>query len=246
MWKESLPRESKVNVIRGWWFWTAPFTCGMAPCTGGRDMKGAFSMDSRLYKVVDKAVSMIKLNLLFAVFSLPVITIGAAGCALYDTAMKIAANEEGYILHNFLKVFRSKWRQSLKVWAFLLIAFAGLCANFLFWTNQQGTVPEMMLGAVLMLMVFWFFLTVYSFALMAGMETSAKTTLRNAAFLAVKHLPKSFYMLLWTLILAAAGWLWTPVMLAELLAGMAVSAVIHGRVLVKVLEEEGIASLRKV
>ena len=35
-------------------------------------------------------------------------------------------------------------------------------------------------------------------------------------------------------------------MLAELLAGMAVSAVIHGRVLVKVLEEEGIASLRKV
>lgn len=43
-------------------------------------MKGAFSIDSKLYKMVDKAVSMIKLNILFVVCSLPVITIGAAGC----------------------------------------------------------------------------------------------------------------------------------------------------------------------
>lgn len=203
-------------------------------------MKGAFSIDSKLYKMVDKAVSMVKLNILFVVCSLPVITIGAAGCALYDTAMKIAADEEGYILHNFLKVFRNKWRQTLKVWSLLLIAFAGLCMNLLFWTHQQGTIPEVMTGAVLMLTMLWFFLTVYSLALMTRAETSARMTLRNAAFLSIKHLPKSFYMLLWTLILAAAGWLWTPVMLAELLAGAAVSAVIHGKVLVKVFEEEGI------
>lgn len=203
-------------------------------------MKGAFSIDSRLYKVVDKAVSMIKLNILFVVCSLPVITIGAAGCALYDTAMKIAADEEGYILHNFLKVFRSKWRQTLKVWSLLLIAFAGLCMNLLFWTHQQGIIPEVMTGAVLMLTMLWFFLTVYSLALMTRAETGARMTLRNAAFLAIKHLPKSFYMLLWILILVVAGWLWTPVMLAELLVGAAVLAVIHGKVLVKVFEEEGI------
>lgn len=203
-------------------------------------MKGAFSIDSKLYRIVDKAVSLIKLNMLWILFSLPVITIGAASCALYDTAVKIAQNEEGYIFQNFLRVFQRKWKQSLRLWIPLLTAGAGLCLNLFFWIRQEGFIPEMMIGAVLMLIIFWFFLAVYAFALMTRMDTSTRVTLRNAAFLAVRHLPKSLYMLLWTGIFLIAGWLWTPVMFMEFLAGSAVLAVIQGKVLAKVFEAEGI------
>lgn len=203
-------------------------------------MKGAFCLDSKLYRAVDKAVGMVKLNLLFVLFSLPVITIGASCCALHDTAMKIAENEEGYIFRNFVKVFRNKWRQSLKIWSVLLIVFAGLCMNFLFWTRQQGIIPEIMIGVVLMMLALWFFLTVYASALMTRTEAAVGITLKTAAFLAIKYLPKSCYMLLWTVLFLAAGWLWTPVMLAELLSGAALLAVIHGKVLVSVFEAERI------
>lgn len=201
-------------------------------------MKGVFAIDSKFYRAVEKAVSLIGLNLLWLVFSLPVVTMGAASCALYDTAVKISDDKEGSIVHNFLAVFRRTWKQALKLWLVLLAAGAGLFLNLCFWRWQEGTVPEVMTGVVVMALVFWFFLTVYGIALAARTEAPVRATLKNAAFLALKYLPQSFYLLFMTALLLAAGWLWPLLMLAELFAGGAALAAVYGRVLERIFARE--------
>lgn len=201
-------------------------------------MKGAFAIDSKFYRVVEKAGSLIVLNLLWLVCSLPVVTLGAASCALYDTAVKISDDKEGHVAQNFLNVFRRKWKQASKLWLILLVVGIGLCFNLFFWRWQEGAVPEVMTGLVTVLLALWFLLAVYGLSLTARMETPVKVTLRNAALLTLKYLPQSFYMLLCTLVFFVAGWLWSLVTLAEVFAGMAVLAVVYGRVLERIFERE--------
>ena len=63
--------------------------------TGGKFMTGAFRIESRLFRIVDKAVSLIKLNILWILFSIPLFTGGAALCALHVPAVSFMKNEEG-------------------------------------------------------------------------------------------------------------------------------------------------------
>ena len=60
-------------------------------------MTGAFRMESRLFRIVEKTVNLIKLNIIWVLCSLPIVTGGAALCALHVTAVKILKDEEGYV-----------------------------------------------------------------------------------------------------------------------------------------------------
>lgn len=201
-------------------------------------MKGAFRFDSKFYEIIEKVVSIVKLNVMWILFSVPVITMGAASCALHDTAEKIAKKEEGYICRNFLAVFKRKWKQTFMLWMLLLLAGAGLLIDFLFWRKVEGTLAEVMTGVLLMLMIVWIFLVTYAFPLAARVENNTKAMLRTALLLSVKYLPQSCYMLLWMGIFLAAGWLWTPVLFIEIMAGSAMMAIIQEKVLSKIFEQE--------
>ena len=85
-------------------------------------MAGGFYFENRLFRIAEKAVNLIKLNILWILFSLPLVTGGAALCALHVTAVRIMKEEEGYVFRDFLAVFRSKLRLSLKLWIPLLAA----------------------------------------------------------------------------------------------------------------------------
>ena len=56
-----------------------------------------FHFDNRIVRVLGQAAAHVKLNILWIVFSLPLVTGGAALCALHITAVKILKNEEGYV-----------------------------------------------------------------------------------------------------------------------------------------------------
>ncbi len=49
-------------------------------------MAGGFYFENRLFRIAEKAVNLIKLNILWILFSLPLVTGGAALCALHVTA----------------------------------------------------------------------------------------------------------------------------------------------------------------
>ena len=73
-------------------------------------MNGLFSINSPLWRFMDKALRLIWLNLLWFLCCLPVVTIGAATTALYSVTLKYARDEEGYLTRSFFQAFRQNFR----------------------------------------------------------------------------------------------------------------------------------------
>lgn len=67
-----------------------------------------FSVDSPLYRFLSKMVDVLKLNFLWILFSLPLLTVGASTVAAMSVALKMTDDEEGYIGKSFVKAFKEK------------------------------------------------------------------------------------------------------------------------------------------
>lgn len=75
-------------------------------------MGGWFNIDSKFYRFCSYVGDFIILMVLWAIFSLPVITIGASTTAAYYVATRQLSSREGYIWKDFLKSFKSNFIQS--------------------------------------------------------------------------------------------------------------------------------------
>ncbi len=203
-------------------------------------MAGAFRMDSRLFQIVEKTVNLIKLNIIWVLCSLPLVTAGAALCALHVTAVKILEGEEGYVFRDFWRVYRSKMRLSLKLWLPLLAAAFALGFDYMFWREVEGNLAESMRVLICVLSGMWIALVIYVFPLAARMETDAGVTCRNGLLLVFKYLPQSVYLLFITGVFLAAALLWTPVFAAGVFAGGSLLAAVHGKMLMWIFGKEGI------
>lgn len=80
-----------------------------------------FSYESRFSKVMMRIAHGCYLNLLWAICSLPVVTLGAATTALYDVTLRMARNEEGDITSQFFRSFRSNFKQATQLWLVVLL-----------------------------------------------------------------------------------------------------------------------------
>lgn len=203
-------------------------------------MENPYRLDSRMAQITDKALCLIKLNILWMVCSLPLVTGGAALCALHITAVKILNNEESYIFQDFWAVFKLKLTPSLKFWLPLLLAAFALLFDYRFWQGIDGDFSGMIRVFTCVLFGIWTVLVFYVFPLAARMDVPAKTTYRNGILLMFKYLPQSIYLLFLTAIFLTAGLLWTPVFYIMVLSGGSLLAAIHGKMLLWIFEKEGI------
>ena len=151
-------------------------------------MEDPYRLDSRMAQITDKALCLIKLNILWMVCSLPLVTGGAALCALHITAVKILNNEESYIFQDFWAVFKLKLTPSLKLWLPLLLAAFALLFDYRFWQGIDGDFAGMIRVFTCVLLGIWTVLVFYVFPLAARMDVPAKTTYRNGILLSLIHI----------------------------------------------------------
>ena len=59
-----------------------------------------------------RAADLFMLNVVFVICCLPVVTIGASLTALHYVTLKMARNEESYIIRSFFKSFKQNFKQS--------------------------------------------------------------------------------------------------------------------------------------
>ena len=70
-------------------------------------MHNLLNPDNRVMRLITKIADSVFLNLLWFVFSLPIVTAGAATTALFDVTLHMVNDEEGGIFRDFRKSFRS-------------------------------------------------------------------------------------------------------------------------------------------
>ena len=112
-----------------------------------------FSVDSPLYRFLSKLLDVIRLNFLWILFSIPLVTIGASTVAALSVALKMADDEEGYIGRSFLKAFRENWKQGTVLGLITLVALYAIYLDFQFFEALEGNPMIFLLVGILSIVV---------------------------------------------------------------------------------------------
>lgn len=89
-------------------------------------MSRIFALDGPLYRCLDKVWQLLKLNLLFLVSCLPLVTVGAGLTALF--AVVFALQEEGTVQVGvrYWKAFKARLARSTQVWLLVVAVLTAL------------------------------------------------------------------------------------------------------------------------
>ena len=79
-------------------------------------MRSFFDLDNPFIQFLNRLTDVVILNVICLICCIPIVTIGTSITALHYVTMKMARNEEGYIVRDFFKSFRENFRQSAIIW----------------------------------------------------------------------------------------------------------------------------------
>ena len=159
-------------------------------------MGSIFNYDGPLWRGLGKLADLIILNLLTILFCVPIVTIGASITATHYTALKLHRGE-GYVMRNFWKSFKENFVQSTILWL-MLIVMIGICLiDFWYLTSSTSGMVSTIFCAVLgMIIIFVVLTSLWVFPLQSRFINPIRATIKNAFYISIKYLPRTFAMLL--------------------------------------------------
>lgn len=147
-----------------------------------------FREDGLFSRVFGFLGQLIALNLLWIVFTIPVLTAGASTTALFYCTLKIHKDGECRPIHDFWKSFKQNFRQATIIWLLLVvIAFV-----IYFEAKAVPTMPGIMstLFSYLLLAagIAFAMVALYIFPTLAAFENKITKLALNAFYFSVKNL----------------------------------------------------------
>lgn len=174
-----------------------------------------FSIDSPLWRFMDKLVRLFWLSILWAVCSIPIFTIGASTTALYSVTLKYVRDEEGYLTSAFFSAFKRNFKQATVIWLVVLTAALVLGFDFIlyFRMNQTGIVMFIFLTIFLGIFVAFLMTSLFVYPLLAKFDNPVKRTIVNAMVMAICHIPSAILILVISFAVPVIGLLAFPPLL---------------------------------
>lgn len=158
-------------------------------------MNRLFNYENPVMQFISKIFDLIVLNLFFLLFSIPIVTMGAALSALYYVSLKILRGEEPYLWQNFFKAFRQNFKQATIVWIILLAGSVLLGMDF-YIINSQDTILFAVVRVLLwMIAGILFCIFLYIFPVISHFVCSTKQAFRNSLYMIIGFLPYTVIML---------------------------------------------------
>ncbi len=187
---------------------------------------GFFSIESPLYKFMSRLTDMIKLNFLWVLCSLPIITMGAATTAAFTITLKMVEEEEGYIARPFFREFKNNLGKGSIIGIIQLIAMYAIYLDFQLSKLEGGT----MFTVIGVLATFLAFMhLIYAYALLARYENTIINTLRNSYSIGLRYLFKTLGLFL-IIVLECVIFMWnfTTILIGVLLGPACIILTISG------------------
>ena len=160
--------------------------------------QGFFNYDNDIWRFMGRLADIMVLNLLWIVFSLPLLSFGISTTALYYCTLKIVKDEDDGNIRMFIRSFKKNWREGLIIWLILLPILLILLLDHRFFTEvfSDNTVLRFFLrGITDALLLLWCFVFLYVWPLLSRYENSWKKTLILALLMSIRHLPYTLGML---------------------------------------------------
>ncbi len=183
-------------------------------------MAGFFSTDSKLYRFMCRLTDLVKLNFMWIICCLPIVTIGTSTIAASAVSLKIAEGQEGYVARDFIKAFKENLRQGIPMTFISLVSVWAVWLDFqIFRAVEENAVVFLIIGILTAYVLG--FSQLYVYPLLARYENTVINSLKNSFKISMKFF---FRSLLLVIIVAfeAAVMLWNfKTMILILLIGPA-------------------------
>lgn len=152
-------------------------------------MRRLLDINNPIMRFLTNVFDLLALSILWAVFSLPVITMGAASAALYSAVYHHVRKGEDYLWNSFFSAFKENFRRSTLTWlvALAILAFLGGDALLLRSLILRGYSFGWFYGVSLALLVLALTWTVYLAAYAARFNGTVKEVLRFSFMLFRAH-----------------------------------------------------------
>lgn len=157
--------------------------------------------DSEFMLAVGKIADYVILNLLCLLFSLPVVTAGAAMSAKFYVSMKMIRGEEPPVCKAFLKSFRENFKQATGIWMVALLIGAVVAWDWysILFGKSQGMFFEGKIIFLVMTILLW--AVIYNlFPFLARFHVSTKEAVKGSFVFTFLNLPKMLVILLATVL----------------------------------------------
>lgn len=173
-------------------------------------MDSFFDPNGKLMDLLWKPIHIMFLNLLWVLFSLPIVTIGASTTALYSVLIKMRNGKEGKLLRDFWAAFKENFRQATVIWLIIALAAFVFTTDVVFFVNMGGTFGLLAAMLFLGLDVALAVMSLYVFPIQAVFENPIIKTLKNALLLPPRHLGWTVLLLGLTVLTAVTVFLYWP------------------------------------
>ena len=152
-----------------------------------------FSVDGALYKFLSRLWDMIKLNFLWLLFSLPIVTMGAATVAAYSVTLNMVDESEGYVARQFIKAFKENWKQGIPLGLLAIFCSYVVYLDFELFNKVENNPIVLAIFGIVAAFVFGMAF-IYAFPLSARYENTLLGTLKNSVNIATRYFVRTLFL----------------------------------------------------
>ncbi len=144
-------------------------------------------------KIFDTAA----LSVIWLIFCLPLITVGASTTALYYTVNKVIRQDRGYLLQEFMGSFRRNLKEGTILWIILGgISFLLQLNVGILYSRTDGLPGLFLITFYVILGVLVVGIGIYTFPVLSRFEMSAGWNLKLAMYMTFRYLPVTLLLLI--------------------------------------------------
>ncbi len=145
-----------------------------------------FSPDGALYKFMRNLTDLLKINFLWMLCSLPIVTLGAATIAAFDVTMKMSDDKEGYVARQFFQAFKANIKNGIPYGLLLLLCPYVVWLDFHLFEQIEGNPMILLIMGIVAAFVFVISL-LFAFPLQARYENTLIRTLKNSVDISIRY-----------------------------------------------------------
>jgi uncharacterized membrane protein YesL len=157
-------------------------------------MGGFFSYDGLFAKYGGKLWDLIWLNVLTIIFSIPIVTAGAAVTAMHYVELKILRNEEYGITAAFFRSFKMNLKQGVVIQiAFLPVGYLIATTLLMTWRTTSGS-PDFMFYVAAVAAVLAYCVWIWTLVLLSRYTNTVVKTMKQAVIACLVYPVRSILM----------------------------------------------------
>ena len=149
--------------------------------------------------------TLLKLNFIFVICCIPIVTIGPALGAMTSVTIKMVKDEPVDWLYDFKEAFKKNWKQSLVLGMLQILVTAVMACAFLYYYQLTGIsyYCMMIVIGIVSMMIFMSFIYLYPMTVLVNLKV--KDIIKNSYLLSILNIKNSIITLAACLLIIGAG-----------------------------------------